>query len=164
MKMDHLSTVIFCLAFAVSVKSVADDAYTNNYRSNHVCVFSPWAYDSLGKQVGAAFMSISAQAGMQDRLIGADAPIADRTEIHNIEMQDGVMMMQAVSDLEFSSKEPLILRPHGLHIMLMGLHEPLKAGTPIDLTLDFERAGKVNMQVSVLALGSQLWEQKTECE
>ena len=168
MKIRHKFSLKFCLtfliAFAVYGKSLAENSHSNHYHVNHVCVDSPWAYDSLGKQVSAAFMTISTEVGMQDRLVSANAPVAKRTEIHEIVMKSGVMMMQPVSNLKVSSNKPLILKPRGLHIMLMELNQPLKAGTSIDLTLEFEEAGNIDMQLKILELGAQSPDQNIECK
>jgi copper(I)-binding protein len=46
------------------------------------------------------------------------------------------------------------LRPGGLHVMLEGLKQPLKEGDNIPLTLTFEKAGSINVQLIVEAMGA----------
>jgi len=140
---------------------IADDGNTDLqaaassvYRLGEVCIDSPWAFDSLDKKVAAAFMKLSVREGHSDRLIGAVSPQAMRVEIHDILNQDGVMMMQEAEAqvLGFSTASPLELKPHGLHVMLMGLHQPLKPGSTLQLTLEFEKSGTIDIDVAVRAL------------
>ena len=47
------------------------------------------------------------------------------------------------------------LAPGGLHLMLMGLRKPLVRDTLVPLTLVFEKAGSVEIELSVEAMGAQ---------
>ena len=49
---------------------------------------------------------------------------------------------------------PVKLQPGGFHIMLLGLKQGLAAGSRLPLTLTFEKAGSVQMDVPVEAMGS----------
>ena len=43
------------------------------------------------------------------------------------------------------------LAPRGTHVMLMGLKAPLVAGKSFPLTLEFERAGAVEVEAKIQA-------------
>ena len=107
------------------------------YRLGSICIESPWAFDSLGKKVGAAYMTISVREGHSVRLVSARSPQATRVEFHNILMNDGVMMMSEAETelLSFSADSPLELKPHGLHVMLTGLCNPLTPESELKLAL-----------------------------
>lgn len=126
------------------------------FRLGSVCVESPWAFDSLGKKVGAAFMAVSAQRGHTDRLVSAQSQQATRVEIHDIVMSDGMMTMEKAQNevLTFSSESPLALEPHGLHVMLMGLDNPLTPESELQLTLEFEKSGTIDLAVAVRELSN----------
>lgn len=51
--------------------------------------------------------------------------------------------------------QTVALAPGGFHLMLMGLKESLKQGRSVGITLEFERAGKVAVDLDVLGLGAQ---------
>ena len=130
------------IAFVGLEASYADNSDSGKdkpavYRLGSICIESPWAFDSLGKKVGAAFMAISVREGHSDRLISARSPQATRVEIHNILMNDGVMMMSEAETelLSFSADSPLELKPHGLHVMLTGLCNPLTPESEFKLAL-----------------------------
>ena len=60
-----------------------------------------------------------------------------------------MMKMRSVEAVEITPGEPSVLQPGGLHVMLMGLTEPLVEGNSFPLTLNFERAGSVELQIMI---------------
>ena len=62
----------------------------------------------------------------------------------------GEMEMREVDGIDIVAGEPLVLEPGGYHVMLMELAAPLEVGTSISLTLVFEKAGEVTIDVPVL--------------
>ena len=112
-----------------------------------------FARATVGKQAnGAAYLQLSAKG--EDALLSASAPAASRVEIHTMSMDGDVMKMRALDKLEIKSGEKLVMQPGaGVHLMLMGLKQPLQAGDSFPLTLIFRKAGKVTVQVKVKDLG-----------
>jgi hypothetical protein len=88
-------------------------------------------------------------ASLADRLISVSTPAARTAEIHTTEMTDGVMRMKTAHTLEIPAMGRLEMKPGGYHIMLIGLRAPLRQGEEIEITLTFERAGQVTVQVPV---------------
>lgn len=102
---------------------------------------------------GAAYVSLM-NHGDADRLTGASSPVAAHAEIHRTDMVDGVMKMQPAGALEIPAHGMLEMKPGGYHIMLMGLAGPLREGERIELTLTFEKAGNVKIDVPVGAVAA----------
>jgi copper(I)-binding protein len=102
---------------------------------------------------GAAFMKIK-NSGDTDRLVSASSPIAGRVEIHQSEMQDGVMKMRPVEMIEVPAKGAVELKSGGYHLMLMDVQEAPKIGEKVPLSLTFERAGTVELHATVQAPGA----------
>jgi periplasmic copper chaperone A len=114
-------------------------------------VQAPWARATAGRAPnGAAYLTIVNPGAVPDRLLAASAPVARMVELHTHLMDGGVMRMRPVSAVEVNPGEPAVLRPGGMHVMLMGLIEPLREGTTFPLTLRFERAGEMTVAVRVL--------------
>lgn len=110
----------------------------------------PWSRASAGMaKAGAAFMKIMNHTMSDDRLVAAKADISKRVELHTHIMDDGVMRMRKVPFIELPKGKMVELKPGGLHIMFMKLHNPLKMGEKFPLTLVFEKAGPVELQVVV---------------
>jgi copper(I)-binding protein len=70
-------------------------------------------------------------------------------------MENGVMIMRPVEGgLEIKPGESVELKPGSFHVMLMGLKQPLEKGQHIKGTLQFEKAGKVDIEYAVEAIGA----------
>ena len=99
-----------------------------------------------GMKTSAAYLEITNKGVLDDRLIAAQAAIAQRVEIHSMEMDGGIMRMRAVDGgLVIAAGDSVMLAPSGLHIMLMGLTTDLPAGSQHEITLVFEKAGQVTL-------------------
>ena len=100
---------------------------------------------------GGAFMVIMNQGETDDRLIGARSDIAARIEIHtHIENADGVMQMVEVEGgIVVSAGEMHALERGGDHVMFMGLSQELQQGDTVNVTLIFEQAGEVTIELPV---------------
>jgi periplasmic copper chaperone A len=62
----------------------------------------------------------------------------------------GVMRMREVDGIALAPQARIRMRPgSGMHLMLIGLKEPLKEGARFPMTLEFERAGRVEVTVVV---------------
>ena len=100
----------------------------------------------VGMPSSAAYLKITNNGVSDDRLIAAKAAIAQRVEIHSMEMDNGVMRMRAVDGgLAIAAGESVTLAPGGLHIMLMGLTTDLSPGTKHEIILIFEKAGNIKL-------------------
>ena len=99
-----------------------------------------------GMYSSAAYLKITNNGVSDDRLIAAKAAIAQRVEIHSMEMDNGVMRMRAVDGgLVIAPGDSVTLAPGGLHIMLMGLTTDLAPGTQHEIILVFEKAGEIKL-------------------
>jgi copper(I)-binding protein len=102
-----------------------------------------------GAEVGAAYFEIHGRAA--DRLLEVVTPAARRAEIHTMSMQGDVMQMRRVDAVPVPAGRPVVFAPGGLHVMLLGLARPLAVGERVPLQLKFEKAGTVNVDVTVKA-------------
>lgn len=111
-----------------------------------------YARASIGRAANsAAYIMLSTTA--DDRLVAAASPVADAVELHTHLMDNGVMKMRPVEGgIAVKAGEETALQPGGFHIMMLGLHEPLRDGTTIPLTLTFEKAGSVTFDIPVRGL------------
>jgi copper(I)-binding protein len=113
----------------------------------------PWARASMGK-TGAVYLTIRNSAATDDRLVGAASPIADKAQLHSETNDNGVMKMRPLAAIDVKAKGQATLKPGGMHLMLIGLKQPLKAGDSFPLTLTFEHAGTIDVTVAVRKAGS----------
>lgn len=116
-----------------------------------IMVMDPYARASTpNSKSGAIFLELMNQ-GAADRLIGARTSAAKRTELHTHEEDaNGVMKMVHIEEgFEVPAGETVMLKRGGKHVMLMGLTGPLEQGATVPLTLIFENAGEVEVEVPV---------------
>jgi copper(I)-binding protein len=106
----------------------------------------------VGARNGAAYLTM--QSPTADRLTAASSPVAERVELHLSAMEDGVMRMREVPAIDLPPGETVTLKPGGLHVMLMGLKQPLQPGETIPLTLTFEKAGMREVTAAVGPVGA----------
>lgn len=117
-----------------------------------VKVEDPWTRATPpGAKVAAGYMKITSAAA--DRLVGASSPAAARVELHVTEKKGEVMRMREVKayDIPLRGFE---LSPGGAHLMLVDIKAPFKEGAKIPLTLRFEKAGEMKVELQVRALGA----------
>lgn len=84
-------------------------------------------------------------------ITGASCAVASRTEIHEMVTQDGMMRMRRLPELAVPPGATVQLRPGGMHIMLMGLTEPLAAGRVLPCTLTLRGGASVAASLTVRA-------------
>ena len=106
---------------------------------------------SPAAKTGAAFLVIENHTNHDDRLLDAASPAAKMVQLHTHEENDeGVMSMIHVKE-GFALPEGgvITMQRGGEHVMLMGLTGPLEQGATIPLTLTFENAGEIKIEVTV---------------
>ena len=122
-------------------------------QSGQLDVDHAWARATPGKSdVGAAYVTIRSPTA--DRLIAASTPVAKEAQLHTMTMTGMVMKMRPISGVDIPADKPVTLAPGGMHIMLIGLKSPLKAGQSFPLTLTFAKAGTRTVTVAVEKVGA----------
>lgn len=117
--------------------------------AQEVSVRDAWAKATpAGAPVGAAFMTVD-NLGGDDLLRSASADVADAVELHSHVMENSVMRMRRIEGVPVPAGSSVAFKPGGLHIMLIGLHETLEAGSSFPMTLMFDKAGPVTIDVTI---------------
>ena len=145
-------TVFWLVTAGVGVPAVAQE-----FKSGELSIDRPWMRATpAGAKVAAGYMTIMNKGAAPDRLIGASTSAAGRVEVHEMAMKDAVMTMRPVpGGLAIEPGKSVTLAPGGYHLMFMELKAQLKQGDKIPATLEFEKAGKVNVTFDVQSVGAQ---------
>jgi periplasmic copper chaperone A len=140
-------------AFAIML--AAGTASAQEYQAGEIAVRNPFATPTPpGARIGAAYFGALENRGTQpDRLLRASSAASARVELHSGEIgADGVMRMRELDAISLPPGAAVELRPgQGNHLMLMNLKEPLVPGQSFPMTLEFERAGTLEVKVVVQA-------------
>ena len=120
--------------------ALACAASTSSAQAPGVTVSGAWARATMpGQPVsGAYFDIVSAEGGA---LVGASSPAAGVVEVHQMQLDGGVMKMRAMPRLPLPAGKTVSLKPGGYHVMLMDLKQPLREGDKVALTLKLEGKG-----------------------
>jgi copper(I)-binding protein len=147
---------ITCFLFAVALTLAGGVAAAEDYSVGSIQIGNPWTRATpKGSTVAGAYMTITNKGSAPDRLVSGSSALADRFEVHSMVMDGGVAKMRPVDGgLEIKPGETVELKPGGLHVMLTGLKQPLDKGQKVKATLEFAKAGKVEVEYTVEALGA----------
>jgi len=143
----------FLLASAL-VAALAQAAAAQSTKTS-IEVTDAWARAMpAGAKTGAAYVTVANKGTTDDQLIGVSAPIAAEAQLHTTITDNGVMKMRPVSAIDVKPGASVTLKPGGLHLMLMGVKQPLVEGQSFPLTLTFAKAGKIETMVQVKKVGA----------
>lgn len=146
-----LSWALLSVVFIFSALPVSADSM----RVGDLVIESPWARASIGtSRPAAAYMTIRNVGKSADVLLEVETSVSGMSEVHKMEMKDGVATMGPVGPIEIPAGAVVELAPGGLHVMLMKLQKPLKNGEGFSMTLVFEKAGRIDMAVPIYGIGA----------
>lgn len=89
-------------------------------------------------KTAAAFCTIENRTPVPVSLVDVTSPAARVVEIHESIVAEGVMSMRRVQGIPIPPHRSATLEPGGLHLMLIGLAQPLEPGARVDLVLQFD--------------------------
>jgi copper(I)-binding protein len=137
-------SITLALALLCAAPSWAEDL---------VRVDAPWARATiLASRPGAAYLTLTSAGG--DRLVAIGTPVADQVMLHATDQVEGISRMSHLETLELPPGQAVTLAPGGMHLMLMGLREKLLEGESLPLTLRFEVAGEMGVEVPILGVAA----------
>jgi hypothetical protein len=144
--------VLAVLSLAVSM---APPAYTQGQSGPGITVEEPWARATPGgAKTGAAYMTLINKGGAADRLLGAVTPVAREVQFHKVTEENGISRMRELRSIDIAPGGKVLLKPGNIHVMLVDLKQPLKQGETFPLTLEFEKAGRIDLTVPIARVGA----------
>ncbi|MFO1038245.1 MAG: copper chaperone PCu(A)C [Geminicoccaceae bacterium] len=148
MKTSALLALVTAGLLAAGIATAAETA-----KLGPIGIDDAWARAApAGMANSAAYMKLENGGAEADKLVSASSPAADMVGLHATTVDSsGVAQMREVEGIEVPAGGSVELAPGGLHVMLMGLKQPLAAGGTLPLTLVFEHAGSVTLDVPVQA-------------
>lgn len=103
-----------------------------------------------GAEVGGGYMTITNTGGTNDRLIAVSSSRAVKVEVHEMKMDNDVMVMrQLAGGLPLPAGKSVELKPGSYHLMFMDVVDPFKQGETIRARLTFEKAGSIDVDFPV---------------
>ena len=142
------------LVFVVAALAFGAAAFAQ--QAGSLQITGAWARATpKGAQVGGGYLKITNTGSAPDRLVSGSSPVASKFELHEMSMSGGVARMRELTNgLEIEPGETIELKPGGSHVMFVGLKQPLERGKLFTATLQFEKAGKVDVEFKVEPIGA----------
>jgi periplasmic copper chaperone A len=146
----------FLLVASALVFAWSGAALAHSYKLGSLEIGHPWARATPPTApTGGGFLTVTNTGTTPDRLISVKSAAAETVQVHEMKMEGNVMRMREISGgLGIAPGATVTLAPGGLHIMMMGLKAPLKQGDKVPVTLIFEKAGSIDVELAVVALGA----------
>jgi len=150
-----MKSVLLAAMLATTLTFAATAASAHEYKAGSLEIKHPWSRATpKGATVGGGYMKIINTGTAPDRLVGGSSEVAGKFEIHEMSMDNGVMKMRMLANgIEIKPGQTVEFKPGSYHLMFVGISKPLEQGKRVKGTLEFEKAGKVEVEYAVEAIG-----------
>lgn len=126
------------------------NAQAHEFTAGNLQIDHAWAREMPEvAPTSAAYFVIHNKGAEADNLVAVSTPLAGKADLHEHVQNGEVMKMQHVDKVLVPAHDEVAFDPSGYHVMLMQLQRQPKAGERFPMTLTFEKAGKVEVQVVV---------------
>jgi len=134
----------------------AAQVQAGDYDVGAIHIGDTWARATpKGASAAAGYLTVTNNGTAPDRLSCTSSDASAKCQIHSMTMENGVMKMRPVDGgLEIKPGETVTLKPASVHVMFLGLNRPLEAGKTVTATLQFDKAGKVEVEFPIAAIGA----------
>ncbi|KAA1179858.1 copper chaperone PCu(A)C [Rhizobium tropici] len=145
------ASAAFGLASLLSASAFADDIKVGD-----LTISAPYVRAMVpGAPVGGGYMTITNTGNTDDRLVAASSPRAGTVQIHEMRMDEDIMVMRELADgLPIPAGKTIELKPGGYHVMFMKVTDRFIEGQTVKATLKFEKAGSVDIDFPVGSLAA----------
>ncbi len=150
--MRILSLLFASVVFVLSLQA----AEAHDITKGDLVISAPWLRATpAGAEVAAGYLVITNKGTSAERLVSFSTDLAAQPEVHEMSNEGGVMKMRPLAKgLVIPAGGSVKLEPGGYHLMLLQLKRPLAAGQRYKATLVFEKAGPVEVEFEVRAMGA----------
>jgi hypothetical protein len=145
------------LSLIAAAALIAVPASAQDYKLGSLEISQPWTRATAPTaKTGGGYVTITNKGTTPDRLIAVRSAVSDKAEIHEMKMEGNVMRMRELANgLEIPPGATVQLKPGGYHLMFMELKAPMAKDTKVPVTLVFEKAGSIDVELLVQAMGAQ---------
>lgn len=145
------------LAVIIAAAGIPGVSGAHDFKAGSLELKHPWSAKAPPvAPVLGGYLTIVNTGTEADRLVGGSTPAAERLELHESTLVDGVARMRpAKQGIAIPAGETLSLQPGGAHIMLINPKQRPAEGEKFKATLEFEKAGQVEVEFVVQAKSQQ---------
>jgi copper(I)-binding protein len=153
--MTHILRTLTSAAVVMMLSAAA--ATADEVKAGDLVISQSWSRATPGgAKIAGGYLTVENKGSAPDRLLGGTSDVAGKIEVHEMSMKDGVMTMRPLDNgLTIEPGKSVKLAPGGYHLMLLDLKAPLKQGDKLPVTLEFQKAGKVQVSFDIQGIGAQ---------
>jgi copper(I)-binding protein len=144
-------------ALSIALVFLTGSAWAEGYKIGNLEIDHPWSRATpKGAKVASGYVKIKNAGSTPDRLVGGTFALSRGAEIHEMSIDRGVMRMRELkAGVEIRPGATVELKPGSIHLMFTDLARALAKGERIKGTLAFEKAGSIEVEYTVEAIGGQ---------
>ena len=147
MKIARFMVVSLLLVFSLAIPVQAHEYKSADLLIGHPHITKPVP----GAKVSAGYLEITNKGKVPERLIGVSSGFAKKSELHSIEMVDGVAKMRPVmGGIDIPPGGTVKLKKGGFHLMFMKVSGDVDVGQLRPVKLLFEKAGTIEVEMIVM--------------
>ena len=144
------------MKFSFSITAILSLLFSFNLLSADISVSEQYVSETIpGTTISSAYMTLANKSQKPITLTSVTSTVSRRIEMHEHIMSEEMMKMQQVDSIIINANDKVVLQPHGYHIMVFNLEEPLQADTEISMTLHFDNKENVIIEVPVQGFKQQ---------
>jgi periplasmic copper chaperone A len=140
----------------VAASLAATPSFARDYRIGSIEIVEPWSRATpLTAPSAGGFLTLTNKGDAPDRLVAIESPAAKQAELHQMKMDGTIMRMRELENgIVLAPGQTVELKPGGYHVMFIGLKAPFVKDQKVAATLVFEKAGRIDVEFQVDALGA----------
>ena len=144
------------LSLIAVAAALASPVWAADYKLGSLEIDQPWTRATAPTaKTGGGFVTITNKGTTPDRLVAVRSAASDKVEVHEMKMDGNVMRMREIDKgLEIPPGATVTLKPGGYHIIFMELKAPFAKDAKVPVTLVFEKAGSIDVELAVQAMGA----------
>lgn len=156
MKHDILGVVTILVVTLLATGTAPAANKGGSWKLGDIVVEQAWARLAPGGAgTGSVYLTVHNKSGQDDLLLAVDSNDAESTAVYSTEVKDGVVSMNPMPlGVNLPSHGEVVMRPGGIHIMMMGVSKDAKVGDLLPVKMVFRDAGSLDFEVPVVPLGA----------
>jgi periplasmic copper chaperone A len=137
------------LLIVVTLVLAGSPATGADFAAKGLKIGHPWTRPAMQGGAGVGYMTIANTGKAADTLVAVETSAAKSAGVHRTAVNGQVTSMRPLPALAIAPGQTVALAPGGDHIMMVGLTRALSQGQKIPVTLVFQKAGRVQIELSV---------------
>ena len=154
---NNVNKRLFLIPYALCILLINNNIlYSHQFEIGEISINHPYIRFEVSSGPAAGYMTIVNRGKQLDRLIKVESSFAEKVELHQTRFNDDQVMMKKTLHIDIQPEKAQLLKPDGYHIMFTNLKKKLIEGENLNVILQFERAGQIEVIFTVEGFSESL--------